>query len=149
MIAASPVYLDTSALAKLYVAEAGSNELETALAGRRDLVVSDLTITELTSAVTRRVREGELTGTHGRRIYTRVLHDVGNGEFRCAEVTAAVHREAERLLMSIGRRVPLRAADALHLSLATLFGARVLLTFDRRMSAAARTLGTLELPALG
>ena len=144
-IAGSPVYLDTSALAKLYLPESGSDELEDALVGRRDVIVSDLAITELTSAVARRVRDADLTAAHARRIYQRVSSDIGAGEFRRAEITANSHREAERLLMGIGRHVPLRAADALHLGMASLLGARVLVTFDQRMSAAARALGTLDL----
>jgi predicted nucleic acid-binding protein len=143
-IANSPVYLDTSARVKLYVPESGSDEMEDALLGRRDVIVSDLAITELTSAVARRVREADLTAAHARRIYQRVSSDVGAGEFRRAEITANSHREAERLLMGIGRRVPLRAADALHLALAGLLGARVLMTFDQRMRSAAEALGTLD-----
>ena len=146
-IASSPVYLDTSALAKLYLPESGSDEMEDALLGRRDVIVSDLAITELASAVARRVREVDLTQAHARRIYQRVASDVAAGEFRRAEISANTHREAERLLMGIGRRVPLRAADALHLGMAGLMGARVLVTFDRRMRSAAEALGTLEVVA--
>jgi len=146
-IASSPVYLDTSALAKLYLPESGSDEMEDALLGRRDVIVSDLAITELASAVARRVREVDLTQAHARRIYQRVASDVAAGEFRRAEISANTHREAERLLMGIGRRVPLRAADALHLGMAGLTGARVLVTFDRRMRSAAEALGTLEVVA--
>jgi len=148
-IAGSPVYLDTSALAKLYLPESGSDELEDVLLGRRDIIVSDLAITELTSAVARRVRDTDLSAAHARRIYQRVLNDVGAGEFRRAEITANSHREAERLLMGIARRVPLRAADALHLGMATLLGVRVLVTFDQRMRSAAEALGTLDVAGRG
>jgi predicted nucleic acid-binding protein len=143
-IASSPVYLDTSSLAKLYLPERGSDEVEDALVGRRDIIVSDLAVTELTSAIARRVREADLSAAHARRIYQRLVRDVGTGEFRRAEITVHVHREAERLLMGVGRRVPLRAADALHLGMAGLAGARVLVTFDRRMRSAAEELGTLH-----
>lgn len=146
-IASSPVYLDTSALAKLYVSEARSDELEAALLGRRDLIVSDLGLSELTSTVARRAREGEMTGPDATRLYRRALRDLTTGEFLRAELTGSVHREAERLLMGLGSRVALRAADALHLALAAAQGARVLITFDRRMRAAAAALGTFDLPA--
>jgi predicted nucleic acid-binding protein len=145
-IASSPVYLDTSALAKIYVAEVESDDLEAALLGRRDLVVSDLGVTELTSAIARRAREGDLPSPDARRLYRRVRDDLAAGEFRLAELTGSVHREAERLLLALGRRVPLRAGEALHLALAASVDARALITFDRRMTAAAQTLGTLELP---
>jgi predicted nucleic acid-binding protein len=145
-IGASPVYLDTSALAKVYVREPGSDVLEAALLGRRDLIVSDLAVTELTSAVARRVRDGDLSLAHGRRVYQRLLGDLEAGQFLRVELNAEAHREAERLLLAVGRRTPLRAADALHLALAGAHRARALLSFDARMQAAARILGVFELP---
>jgi len=145
-IASSPVYLDTSALAKLYIREGRSDELEAALVGRRDLIVSDLAVTELTSAIARRARGGDLTGMDAALLYQQVLHDLALGEFRRSELTERVHREAERLLMSLGRQVALRAADALHLALAADEGTRALITFDRQMKAAAAELGAFELP---
>ncbi|MCI0589941.1 MAG: type II toxin-antitoxin system VapC family toxin [Planctomycetes bacterium] len=145
-IASSPVYLDTSALAKLYVPEPESVRLESALLGRRDLVVADLAVTELASAILRRVRQSELPLEGAQRIYRRLLRDLDSGEYQRAELTPAVHRRAERLLLTLGTRVGLRAADALHLALAMASGARSLLTFDRALRAAALALGILELP---
>jgi predicted nucleic acid-binding protein len=142
-IDSSPVYLDTSALAKIYVPEPESEALEAALLGRRDLLVSDLAVTELTSALARRVREGHLDHVHARRVYTGVLRDLETGQYRWVEATRAVHREAERLLLGAGRRVALRAADALHLALATILGARVIVSFDARMKAGAAAVASL------
>ena len=147
-IASSPVYLDTSALAKVYVPDPESARLEAALLGRRDLVVADLAVTELASAILRRVREAELLLDEAQRIYRRLLRDLEAGEYQRAELTPAVHRRAERLLLALGHRVGLRAADALHLALATAAGARALLTFDRTLRAAARALGIFELPEM-
>ncbi len=145
-IVSSPVYLDTSALAKIYLPESGSDALEAMLLGRRDLIVSDLAATEVASAVARRCREGDLATAHARRIYLRLLRDLAAGEFQRAEITGQTHREAEQLLMGVGRRVALRAADALHLALASLTGARAFITFDKKMRTAAVALGTFELP---
>ena len=146
-IGSSPVYLDTSALAKLYMPERWSDALEKALVGRRDVLVSELAVTELTSALSRRLRAGDLSAADGRRVYQRVVRDIMDGEFGRVELTSDVHREAERLLLSVAPRTALRASDSLHLAQASLAGARVLVTFDKRMSEAAEALGTLELPA--
>ena len=54
------MYLDTSALVKLYLPEAGSDEVNDAVVGRRDLMVSYLSITEVVSAVARRRRERQM-----------------------------------------------------------------------------------------
>jgi predicted nucleic acid-binding protein len=146
-IAGSPVYVDTSALAKLYVPEPESGVLERALIGRRDLLVSDLTLTELTSALARRVREGELDETAARRVYRRLQQDIRDGMFRVLDLTPPTHRSAERLLLTIGCISPLRAADSLHLAIALIAAAAALITYDQQLAAAARALGTIELPA--
>ena len=143
-IESSPVYLDTSALAKLYVQEAESDDLDSALIGRRDLLISELTLTELTSAIARRVREGEIEASIARRIYQQLFRDVRAGEYRLLDLTSATHREAERLLLTIGRHAPIRAGDSLHLAVAALADARTLVTYDRQMHAVASTLGSFE-----
>jgi hypothetical protein len=145
-IESSPVYLDTSALAKLYLPEPGSDALESALLGRRDLLVSDLAATELTSALSRRLREGDLSAPDARRVYTRLSRDLSRGEYELLELTRAVHRDAERLLLSLGRTIALRVLDALHLALASGSGAGAFVSFDRKQLAAARAFGTFELP---
>lgn len=146
-IEASPVYLDTSALAKFYVPEPGSDALESALLGRRDLLVADLAATEFTSTVSRRLREGDLSARDARRIYTRLRADLSRGEYQRLELTGAIHRDAERLLLSLGRTISLRALDALHLALASAAAAGAFVSFDRKQLAAARALGTFDLPA--
>src|SRR5207247_843740 len=50
------VYIDASALAKLYVPEAESERLDTFRHGRLGLMISELAITEVLSAVARRAR---------------------------------------------------------------------------------------------
>jgi len=144
-IASSPVYLDASALAKIYVPEPDSRLLESLLAGRRDLFVSDLAVTEVASAMACRVRERQLRRREMAEAYRALAGEVAEGRFLRAELTPSSHREAERLLMTLGERLPLRAADGLHLALAALAGARTLVTFDRRMTMAATMMGTFDL----
>jgi predicted nucleic acid-binding protein len=48
------------------------------------------------------------------------------------------------LLLTLGRHVPLRAADSLHLAAAALADARALVTYDRQMHAAVLALGAFE-----
>jgi uncharacterized protein len=143
-IDSSPLYLDTSALAKLYLQEEDSDVLDAALSGRRDLLLSELAVTELTSAVVRRVREGSLGALTGRRIYNQLLRDLHAGEFMLVDLTSATHREAERILMTVGRQVALRSADSLHLAAAALADARGLVTFDRQMCEAALAMGSFD-----
>ena len=140
------VYLDASALVKLLLPEAESESLNRALAGRERVLVSDLAVTEATSALARRRREGALSPAVAIAAHRKVLELLGKGSARGASLDPVVHREAERLLLSTDT-VSLRAADALHLALALSSGATVMATYDTRLAAAAAQAGMLDLRA--
>jgi uncharacterized protein len=130
------IYLDSSALAKLYVPEPESDTLEAFLQGRRDLMISELAISEVLSAVARRRREGMLTAHQALEIRDAVLADAHSGAFHRLDMSPLVHREAERLLFHI-ESVALRTLDALHVAAALLGLATHVVTYDARMRAAA------------
>lgn len=136
----SAVYLDASALAKLYVPEAESERLDGFLRGRRDLMMSELAITEVLSAVARRKRDGELKPDLANQIRGALLEDADSGAFVRLHLDPAVHREAERLLFATDA-LSLRTLDALHIALAFSGKATHVLTFDRRMRDAAVQVG--------
>jgi hypothetical protein len=135
-----PVYLDTSALVKLYFPEPDSNRIDRLLRGRTDLMTSDLAIAEIVSALVRRSREGTIAIEIIRRLQQRIMADVDSNTCRRLDVWSGTFREAERILLALAS-VPLRAADALHLALALSAQARSILTFDMKMSRAAIMLG--------
>lgn len=134
------IYIDSSALAKLYVPEPESDRLDGFLRGRIGLMISQLAITEVLSAVARRKREGELRANLASRIRKTLLSDARSGSFGLLDLNPAVHREAERLLLAT-ESLPLRTLDALHIALAISGAASYLLTFDRRMAGAAEQAG--------
>jgi predicted nucleic acid-binding protein len=146
MAAPGPIYLDTSALIKLYLPEPGSDELDRALNDRRDLLVSDLAITEFASAIGRRKRSGALTSDRTGQLYQALLdHATSADLYLRIATTVDAHRLAERFLLSLDS-IELRASDALHLALATGEKARSIATFDRRQREAASTLSLVLLP---
>ncbi len=140
-----PLYLDASALAKLYLPEPGSDALDAAIRGRSDLIVSDLAITEIVSAISRRRREGSLPSLSVLRLHRKILADIESGIYVRSDLMPEVHREAERLLLAIDN-IALRAADALHLALASLSGASAIVTYDLRQAEAANRIGLNSLP---
>lgn len=121
---AASIYVDASALAKLYVPEAESEVLDAFMRGRRGLMISELAITEVLSAVARRKREGELPAREANEIRDAVLVDADSGAFGRLDLNPGVHREAERLLLATDS-LSLRTLDALHIALA-FSGARSL-----------------------
>jgi predicted nucleic acid-binding protein len=134
---AEPVYLDASALVKLFVPEAESDELNQALAGLTDVIVSDLALTEMASALGRRIREKLLPREEAQRLYREAtkLHASSHH----AELTPPIHRRAERLMLSLA--IPLRTLDALHLATALDAEAATVVTFDPRLREAAALQG--------
>ncbi len=107
------IYLDTSALLKLYIAEEGTervvNVAEEATAGR--IVILDLTPVEARSAVRRREREGDIAAADAVLVLRRIEDDT-SALFLVQPSTSAVMEEAARLI----DRHPLRAYDALQLA---------------------------------
>lgn len=140
-----PVYLDTSALAKLYLPEPDSDSLNRALEGRRDLVVSDLAVTEVVSSLCRRRCEGVVSVQDAGRLHREIRRHLEVGLYRSAPILPATHRDAERLLLAL-EAVPLRAADALHLALALGSDAVSVATYDRRLGDATVAVGLALFP---
>jgi predicted nucleic acid-binding protein len=140
-----PLYLDASALVKLYLPETGSDALDALLQGRCDLIVSDLAITEIVSAISRRRREGTLPTASAARLHRQILADMEAGLYAKNDLLPEVHREAERLLLAVDS-IALRSADALHLALASLGGASAIVTYDQRLAQAAVKIGLNTLP---
>jgi predicted nucleic acid-binding protein len=125
--------------------EAGSDEFNAIVEGRDDVLVSDLAVTEIVSAIARRQRQGSVTREAARRLQHAILARLDEGVYHRVELTRDVHRRAEHLLLTLPG-APLRAADALHMALATSSHAASLASFDARLIAAARAIGLAVYP---
>ena len=107
------IYLDTSALLKLYVEEVGTERVARAVEEAEDgrIVILDLTPVEARSAIRRREREGDIASADADRVL-RQIEDDASALFLVQPSTSAVIEEAARLI----DRHPLRAYDALQLA---------------------------------
>lgn len=108
------IYPDTSLLVKLYVPEAGSPDVVTAVQADPQIVVSDIARLEFASAVVRRVRERALSTSRGRSLLAR-LEDEWDGYVR-VRASDEVLTEGTALLA----RRALRTLDAVQLASALL-----------------------------
>ncbi len=146
--AAGPLYLDGSALAKLYLPEPESALLGRHLAGRRDLTIADLAVTEVITAFGNQLgkmpakRRGALSGA----LHAAMLDDLDGGCFRRIELSPSAYRAAERVALSLGSAHALRPRQVLHLALAMTAGVSALVTFDAELTDAAHALGLRALP---
>ena len=139
-----PVYCDASALAKVYLREPDSKEVDSFLAGRRDVIVSELAITEVISSIARRRREGAIPATTAAQIRATMLADLEAGSFLRSDLTPETHREAEKVLLASA--AALRTLDALHLAGALLARAASVAAYGRRLREGAVSLGLAVYP---
>ena len=133
------VYLDTSFIAPLVIAEDASDTVEAYVLKVKpgELVTSLWTQVELASLVSRKVRMGEISNTQGGEV--RRKFDLVLGEFfGMLAPTPADFATAARYLET--PRTGLRAGDALHLAIAANHRATRIVTLDRGFLAAGKLL---------
>jgi predicted nucleic acid-binding protein len=125
------LYVDSSALAKLYVAEADSDVAERLLMHDHDWLTANHTYVEVMLTLSRRVQEREVQAA-------REAFDDEWSRILIVALDVALCRRAA----AIGVETSTRTLDALHLAAAERAGTRLdFLTFDLRLAEAARALG--------
>jgi uncharacterized protein len=134
------VYFDTSALAKWYLNEELSDEVERYIQEHGPVAISDLTAVEMRSLLSRRRREREIDIKTETRAFAVFEEDVRRGFLIRNPLPATLAAGAVNLIASFPD-VPLGTLDAMHLVVAQEIGAAVLATSDRVMAGGAEALG--------
>jgi len=129
------VFLDSSALAKRYIQEAGSDRLEEILFSASSLGVSVICVSEVVSALCRRRRERKLLRQEYLKAKQALFEDIEDASV--LNVTEQIVARAVELL----ERWPLRSSDALHVASAAEWSAELFVSADERQCAAARAYG--------
>lgn len=131
-------YIDTSILVAYYCPETLSEQVQSFLGKQLKPAVSALTEVELFSAVSRKVRMGDLSPSDGNRILSKYLSHQDGGLF------TMIHLESQHWRIARGWislfNTSLRTLDALHLAVASA-GDFTLVTSDQHLLLAADTLG--------
>ena len=131
------IYFDTSALAKWYINESHSEEVESYLQGHGPVAVSDLTVVEMRCLLARRRREKEITVMLESVIFATFQEDIRRRFLICHPFPAELAAGAVNLMAILGN-IPVRSLDAMHLVIAKEIGADVLVTADKVMADAAK-----------
>jgi predicted nucleic acid-binding protein len=132
------IYLDTSVLVALYVPEELSARAERLVRAAREPMLSELGILEFFSAISRKVRAGELGAADGRRITAKLLAHVEEGVYSRIPFEPSHYRLAREWIGQF--TLPLRSLDALHLALSSTAKTRIA-TADRMLATSARRIG--------
>ncbi|HED13436.1 MAG TPA: PIN domain-containing protein [Gammaproteobacteria bacterium] len=134
-----PVYLDTSALAKWYLNEVGSDVFVEWIKQQDDVHISSLTVTEMRCLLARRKRMGEISAELEQQIFATFTEDVERG-FLSRQPLLDQHAQAAIGLMEQLPQHPLRTLDAMHLAIARSIGVQTIATSDHVMASAATSL---------
>ena len=134
------VYFDTSALAKWYLNEARSGDVENYLQSHAPVLISELTVVEFRCLLARRRRNGELDFALENRVFSTFQEDIRLGHLECLAVPDGAFLAAVNLI-SVVSEAPLRTLDALHLAIVHALSAHTLATADQVMIRAANALG--------
>ena len=134
------IYFDTSALAKWYLNEAQSDEVEQYIQAQGPVAISDLTVVEMRCLLARRRRAGDIDFKTEMQVFATFEEDRRLGALHCFPLpqdwaAGAVH------LLTLLADLPLRTLDTLHLFIAQDIQADVLATADRVMAMGGEALG--------
>jgi len=129
------VFLDSSALAKRYVRESGSDRVEEILSSASSLGVSVICLPEIVSALSRRRRERTLSPHQYLKAKQALLEDIEDSSV--VSVTDRVVARAIELL----ENWPLRSSDSLQVASAAEWPADLFVSADAKQCAAARHYG--------
>ena len=113
------LFLDTSALVKRYNKEKGTREIDAIFKDTSvDIWISQLATVEIASALSKKVRMGEINDRSKYIAIAAFLRDYGKERFKVIFLDKETIRGATGTLIQKGSQIPLRTLDALQLECA-------------------------------
>ncbi len=129
------IFFDTSALAKRYIQEPGSEQVVQICQSADKMVVSFICLPELISTLNRLIREGKLAEHDYQEVRTTIFKELGEMEI-CQLSSESLCHTIDAL-----EKHPLRAMDAIHLGCACTVEPDLFVSADNRQLEAAEKLG--------
>ena len=134
------IYFDTSALAKWYLNEARSDDVERYIHEQDSVAISELTVVEMRCLLARRRREREIDVKLESQVFAVFQEDIRQGFLICHSLPKGMAGAAVNLLTVLSD-IPLPTLDTLHLVIAKEIQAATLATADRVMAAGGKAMG--------
>jgi len=129
------LFLDSSALAKRFIDEPGSQRVEDLCANASALGLSVICVPEIISALSRRKRERTLTPRQYTQIKRRLLEDVRDADL------ISLTPEVLRVSIAVLESSIVRGMDAIHIASAVEWNADLFVSGDQQQIRAARKAG--------
>jgi predicted nucleic acid-binding protein len=128
-------FFDSSAFAKRYVEEPGSEAVDTLCIAATDLALSVVCIPEIISALNRRVREQNLSARQYKTAKENLFDEIRDA------VIVNLTPDVVRTSVTVLEASAVRAMDALHIACAVHWRAELFVSADKRQIAAAKRAG--------
>lgn len=129
------VFFDSSALAKRYIDEEGSDDVEKMCRQTDVLSVSIISLPEIISALNRLRQEKQLNKRQYEKVKESLIYDLEDADFY--NLTPQVINHSIQLL----EKYAIRAMDALHIACALIAQPDLFVSSDQRQLAAAKKTG--------
>jgi predicted nucleic acid-binding protein len=132
-----PIYVDTSALAKRYIAERGSADFEAFVVAQQDeCVICPLGAIELESVLQRLLRDRLIDAAYALQARRDFASDLASAVWSMRSFEPGTIARGTELLRTLAS--PLATLDALHLAAAIEFGCEAVATGDKQLARAAQ-----------
>ena len=135
------LFVDTSALAKYYYPEPGSEDVEALLLEAERVFVSRLCIVEMASALAKKRPVREIGKDAETRIWNAFQDDLRSEILDLVPLDEDIVSRAAALIRDLGAHEGLRALDALQLASAMNHRGALFLSADQRLSRIAALVG--------
>lgn len=133
------IYVDTSVIVALLTVEPRTQDMTAWYAGLRDTpTCSDWLLTEFSSALSIKLRTGQVSEANAKRVREE-FELLTEGGLRIVPVSRSAYWRAAEMVSLHDHG--LRAGDSLHLAVALELGASHMATLDRTLTANAKRMG--------
>lgn len=135
------LFVDTSALVKFYYPETGSDRVESLLLEAECVYLSQLAAVEMASALSKKVRMGDLSKQRERVLWKAFLDDLDTDKIALVSLEDQHYIRAADLIREFGGRYGIKTLDALQLALAHSLRHSLFLSADKNLARIASRMG--------
>jgi predicted nucleic acid-binding protein len=135
------IYVDSSLIVSIYIADIHSPEADRRMAGRQALWLTPLHRTEFVHAVEQNVFRGKISASNARRLNEEFDQDRREGLWSDINLPDATMETSIRLARSYVALIGSRTIDTIHVASALELKATQFWTFDDRQAKLAKAVG--------
>lgn len=140
------LFVDTSALVKLYYSEADSDQVEEKVLGAARVFISELSKVEFASALAKKTRTGEMDAKTCHEIWSTFQNDLVSIQVEVVNLFDEDYEKAAELILEFGLDATLRTLDSLQLAAALREPQSLFLSSDVALNRIADIIGLRQAP---